>query len=390
MNNKFKYSPGLPGYGTVGADGSAGLLGLSMYFSSFDGILDTNTLASRIDNDELLYGVSGIKIPGWPERTYRDGEIFMDINGAVFSINKSLTNRYEDTTSKLNTSGFFKVGPQQNVDPGFQRYSNNFDNATNIIDTVYTNAVGDYTAFPANIYDDGALYYARINYVGSDVVTDLTSDFYPFDVWTIGSGDANAIALTREKDSNAWHLGNKDGGSQRDVSLYLDFSDIRIPAGRLVVGLNEPRGSVDTGGGTIVGTELELPHTVRKIASAGTRNSHPAVASTTDTQIWQKLKTITLPNGLLGQQRFYFDVDSLNGTDCSARIYRNGVPLGLEYGFNWPFTIAAYQEDITQNWNPGDTCELWVIAGPGDVASVQDFEIRYNDNPTVAVSSINS
>ena len=33
---KFQHAPGLPGYGTVGVDGSDGLLGISTYFCEYD------------------------------------------------------------------------------------------------------------------------------------------------------------------------------------------------------------------------------------------------------------------------------------------------------------------------------------------------------------------
>ena len=41
---KFEYAPGLPGYGTQGADGSDGLLGVSFYFSEYAGDTDIITI----------------------------------------------------------------------------------------------------------------------------------------------------------------------------------------------------------------------------------------------------------------------------------------------------------------------------------------------------------
>ena len=36
MPRKFIYGPGLPGYGTAGTDGSAGLTGLAVFFSAYE------------------------------------------------------------------------------------------------------------------------------------------------------------------------------------------------------------------------------------------------------------------------------------------------------------------------------------------------------------------
>jgi len=65
---KFNYAPGLPGYGTKGVDGSTGLLGLGMYYTSYDGVLDTATISVKIQTNKLLLSTDTL-LPGYPSRT---------------------------------------------------------------------------------------------------------------------------------------------------------------------------------------------------------------------------------------------------------------------------------------------------------------------------------
>jgi len=251
MPRKFVYGPGLPGYGTRGVDGSAGLTGVATWFSSYDGASDTVTIKSKIIANKELFSNDDL-IPGYPTRTYQDGDIFIDRNARIYQIDFAETNLYKDTGVFLNTSGFFTSGPAQLLGPGFQRYSNQFETEKYLIDTVYTNSVGDYTTYPTSIYDNAPLYYGNVEYIGSDVEPDFTN-YYPFQVWTVpgatgGSNEFNSIALVREKNQNAWHFGNKDGVTLRDASLHLDFKDI-YSGGTY-------HGAID---GTITTTNIQLP-----------------------------------------------------------------------------------------------------------------------------------
>ena len=226
MPRKFVYAPGLPGYGTRGVDGSTGLLGLATYFSAYDGNSDSVTIKSKIIANKELFSNDQV-IPGYPERIYQTGDVFIDKNARVFQIDFNESNLYKDTGIFLNTSGFFSEGPPQTLAPEFQRYSNSFETDKFLIDSVYTNSVGDYTQYPTLIYSNNPRYYGKVDYIGEDIVVDLNGH-YPFQVWSIGGLDPanNAIALVREEDNNTWHFGNSNGGALRDVSLYLDFKDI--------------------------------------------------------------------------------------------------------------------------------------------------------------------
>lgn len=230
MPRKFIYGPGLPGYGTAGMDGSAGLTGLGVFFSAYDGNSDTVTIKGKIIANKELFP-NNLNIPGYPTRKYQTGDIFIDKNARVFQIDLNEPNLYKDTGIFLNTSGFFTEGPPQSLSPGFQRYSNSFETEKFLIDVVYTNLVGDYTQYPSSIYDNAATYFGKVSYIGNDILPDLNG-WYPFEVWTIGNNTSgsNAIALARRGNTNEWHFGNFDNNSLRDVSIFLDFNDIYCPS----------------------------------------------------------------------------------------------------------------------------------------------------------------
>ncbi len=145
------------------------------------------------------------------------------------------------------------------------------------------------------------------------------------------------------------------------------------------------------GDGALVGTSLQLPHVIKKAASANIRNSHDAEATHTGDSAYTLVKTITLSSGLVGAARFLFDLKTSNGLNtANGQIYRNGVALGTEQS-DVTGGYVTKSEDITQDWNPGDTVELWVkIDDAGQMVSVQNFRIAYDDAPTVAVASANS
>lgn len=225
MPRQFVYAPGLPGYGTRGVDGSAGLTGIATYFSAYDGNSDSVTIKSKIIANKELFSNDEL-IPGYPTRTYQSGDIFIDRNARIFQIDFNEGNLYKDTGIFLNISGFFSSGPIQSSSPEFERYSNSYETQKYLIDIVYSDTVGDYTTYPTSIYDNATLYYAQVKYVDQLLGPNFTN-VYPFQVWTIGDSiDDNAIALVREKDTNLWRFGNYDDGSVRDVSMYLDFKDL--------------------------------------------------------------------------------------------------------------------------------------------------------------------
>lgn len=185
------------------------------------------------------------------------------------------------------------------------------------------------------------------------------------------------------------YIENQIGGGTLNYAIYSAGGACYF-GGNIGMGIAAPRGKVDVGTGHLVGTGLQLPHVVNKVASANVRNSHDAEA-TTQAIVYTKLKTITLTNGLVGQARFLFDLKTSNvANTATARIYRNGVALGAEQ----TDVTGAYvtkSEDLTQTWNPGDTAELWAkIDNAAETCYVRNFRIAYDESPTVAVASVNS
>ncbi|NJO91436.1 MAG: hypothetical protein HC831_22590, partial [Chloroflexia bacterium] len=224
MNNKFSFSPGLPGYGTQGTDGSAGLQGLGFTFSIYNGLTDSVVINSRIFNNQDLLS-SGNPLPDG--RIYQEGDLFIDTNGRVFRIdpNGGLTyNRYEDTGEKIGGTSEFEEGVST-ITSGFTRFYNDYSGEKKIYDDVYTNnSVADYTSIPSTLYIDNLKDFGKIYY------SDLAINSYiPFQAWTSGSSDENAIGLVREQASNTWHFGNlDDSDAQRPIDLALDFEEIKL------------------------------------------------------------------------------------------------------------------------------------------------------------------
>ena len=101
MNEKFKYAPGRPGFGTKGNDGSVGSQGLAMYFTDFDPVSDTTLINSRIANDFALWSANPpVSLPGG--RVYVTGDLFFDSEGKAYEINAE-TDTYEYKFASLNT-----------------------------------------------------------------------------------------------------------------------------------------------------------------------------------------------------------------------------------------------------------------------------------------------
>lgn len=230
-NGKFQYAPGLPGYGTRGVDGSTGLTGLATYFSAYDGTTDSITIKSKIIANKILFPTDEL-LPGYPERIYLTGDQFIDKNGRVFRIDFTEVDLYVSTGMQLNTSGFFEIGPDTDVTPVYQRYSNAYTTSKFLIDIVYaTNPPGNYAINPSpteTIYGVGATDFAQVKYVNRQI-----GDYHPFTVFTNTNNATQperAIAITKREGFDEWHIGNRDiTDTVRDVSLYLDFKDVYVP-----------------------------------------------------------------------------------------------------------------------------------------------------------------
>jgi len=192
-------------------------------------------------------------------------------------------------------------------------------------------------------------------------------------------------------------LGYDGGATQYRNTIIGDGKDNAI-----VTFIGGARGTVSFNGdilmvtGAITFTGGNTPsYMFQKTPSGTARNSHDAEASTVGSG-YTKLKTITLTFGLLGEQRFYFDIKFVDnggeGTTAYGKIYRNGIALGTEQSTS-STTYVTKNEDLIQIWNPGDTVELWCKTDDGgedDEVYVENFRICYDDSPVVAVASSNS
>jgi hypothetical protein len=332
MPQKFQYAPGLPGYGTKGVDGSSGLQGIATYFSGYNGNSDSVTIKSKIiANKELFSGDD--YIPGYPIRVYQTGDVFIDKDARIFQIDFDEPNLYKDTGIFLNTSGFFETGPTQTAAPGFQRFSNAFTNEQFLIDSVYSLNAGDYTTKTEQIYDTSNGYFARVNYVGNDITPNFKDRIFPFAVWIANDGgDFSSIALMREYNNNIWHLGNKNGGVQRDVSLVLDFNRVTvsgdlyadniygtiqgsIETNDIVIG-----GHLETGTYVNVGTYLNVGGNITSSGSISASNfsgSHSGTSSGTNTGDNPGIVTLYAGNGM--------NFSTISGSGSSGTITL-GIP----------------------------------------------------------------
>jgi hypothetical protein len=133
-----------------------------------------------------------------------------------------------------------------------------------------------------------------------------------------------------------------------------------------------------------------MPHLMNKTASATPRHTS-AVEYSYLTAFWEIAKTVTFTNGLLGQITVVFDLKktTVGGTDIgSARVYRNGVALGIEHAANGDYGYHTVTENITQDWAPGDILSLRVYGTAGTTTYVQNLVISYDDAPIVAVAAV--
>lgn len=244
MNNRFKYAPGLPGYGNKGDDGSTGIQGISTYVSLLSGITDAVTIGNKIAQNKVLQ-IADASLAGG--RSYQEGDYFIDTNSRLYQVDFGETNNFTYTGLSISVGGIFTQSINTDTPPGYTRYSNFFDTEKYLVDNVYQDSgVANYTAYPTDIYSTLPKNFGRVEYV------DITKNsYYPFDVWTIGdnTNDDYAIALTRESANNVWHWGNLDNvGTVRDVSLSLDFADIYTPGNITAAGDVTVQGTLNTSG----------------------------------------------------------------------------------------------------------------------------------------------
>jgi hypothetical protein len=243
--------------------------------------------------------------------------------------------------------------------------------AWNIDSTSIYVGTEDHSGYTANegditLYSDGSNASIHMKYCYIDSTGKIYAAAGEIGGWTINTTSIYTGAEHIGDNFSASGITLSDDGGFHATKFYINTDG--------TVGINEPQ-----------------PHWVPKIASNNLRNSHDAVISD-NSAVYKEIKTITFPNGLSGVQRIKFDMANENNINrVYAKIYRNGVALGTEQS-----TISsAYQtksEDITQDWEPGDTCEVWINTDiSADLCFIRNFRIYYDDgDPVVAVLSVNS
>ena len=223
-NTKLLYAQSLPGYGTGGADGSAGLLGFSVYFTSYSGDTDGTDIKDLIDLNKPLLG--GSHFPGgYPNRHYQTGDVFVDLAGKVWEIDLSLLSRYHYAGYNLSSKSLFVLS-NTGIDPQ-ERWTNQYP--FNIVDTVNANTLTSsyYTDFPDVIYGIDSKKFARIEY-SNKVESGNRNVFSLFIGADADSSDNYAIGLIRDIASNSFRLGNIDEfGNIRAVNLEFDVKSLK-------------------------------------------------------------------------------------------------------------------------------------------------------------------
>lgn len=143
-----------------------------------------------------------------------------------------------------------------------------------------------------------------------------------------------------------------------------------------------------------------LSYVFEKTPSNNIRNSHDDEVAI-ESDVYYKVKTITLTKGLKGSVRINFSMKWVdnggNGTTAYGRLYRNDnvgalQSLGTEQSTTSPAYVLMTQ-DITQQWNPGDKLELWIHTNDDmnqDQVVINNLRILYDNDPIVAVPSTNS
>lgn len=220
---KYKYSSGLPGWGTQGKGGIDGSTGLSMYFTNLDGVTDSLVLKNKIISNLSLWSTIVTSLSD--NRKYQTGDVFVDVHGKVFEIRLSTSEKFTDTGTYISVSDIFSVY-DVDTDIGVTRYSNKYVGPYNIVDSIFSTTINEYTAFPVNIYGIKPINYGRIEY--SDLIPE-SGKYNPFSLFTSGINNDNVIALVRDTVNNQFRLGNLDvNSSTRNVDLIFDVHELVV------------------------------------------------------------------------------------------------------------------------------------------------------------------
>ncbi|MFA7709567.1 MAG: hypothetical protein WCY30_00510 [Candidatus Neomarinimicrobiota bacterium] len=121
------------------------------------------------------------------------------------------------------------------------------------------------------------------------------------------------------------------------------------------------------------------------IASSTLRNSHDAeVNSYADS--YTKLKTITFSKGFRGQLRCTWQMKVLVSGTGYAKLYKNGVAIADTENTTTNTSYETKTENITLDFDPGDTLELYVYTTDSPVY-IKELRLSYDYNSAVPTSN---
>lgn len=240
----FSYSPGLFGYGVKGADGSAGIQGMGIYYTDYDLILDIDTITNRIQNNESLFSIdpAGTSLPGG--RTYLNYEFIVDSQGNVCVITDASTGEYSDPPfARFATAEYFEDASAITSDVFF-RYANMHSDPSfpyYIIDNVYNVKRDSYLTYPSKIYGISPKNFARVEFSNVD-----RNGLNPFSVYSSGKfryiEDSKSIGIVRDMLNNTFRIGNYDEPYVRNVGIIFDVSSLRKNS--KLITTNTPKGEI--------------------------------------------------------------------------------------------------------------------------------------------------
>ena len=375
---KFQFSPGLPGYGTKGNNGSDGSIGLSMYFTNLNGDNDYISIRNKIINNQNLW--SSNVLPN--NRSYQTGDTFVDQQGKVWSIDFSKTYKFIYTGFYLSAAELFSLYDVKN-DVGVSRYSNLYMGTTDVIDSVFSTTVNSYTQYPSTIYGIKPVNFGRIEY--SDIKPPESQNYNPFTLFTSGINDKSSIALVRDNVNNQFHLGNLDPCTlTRDIDLIFDFNQIIVSRD-----VSNSFNQYSADGIILTNHEITANNLVNPVFNTSP-TSWKATSSSSDVSIYWDLNDIvgTYDLSKVTADLYICSDISVNkyqqprtfyvGLDSSTLIFRQIDPSG----FCWITGLASERTyhtfiKVYQNGWERETKRLKIIPG-----QVSQLDISINAYPT--------
>jgi len=223
---KFEYSPGLFGYGPKGADGSAGIVGFSIYYTDYDPIDNMALITNAITNNYVMLSSVDPNTPLPSDRVYHDGELFISKSGDLFKIDSAETKKYVDLGIKINRSRFFETVTPDYSDQGHQRYYNIISTTPKYIFDNVNSVNDDYTLSPEKIYNIYPKNFTRIEY--SNIADGSYNAFTLYSSAESNTENNYALALVRDISTNTFRIGNLNRDSSIiDTTLMFDVKLLR-------------------------------------------------------------------------------------------------------------------------------------------------------------------